>query len=122
MVKKKHIETCAILAFACLFFIGLLARLPFLGIYTATGFLVIGLFLNPLAGLIEQLWFKLVEFLAFINGRIFLSLIFFIVLTPLAFMRKIFKNQDALSLSPPAKCLFRERNYTFKPDDFAKPF
>ena len=122
MDKNKYIETCAILALASLIIIGLLARRPFLSVYIAILFLLIGLFITPCARIIHQVWFKVVELISLVNSRIILTFIFFFVLTPLALTRRLFKRQDTLNLKPVKKSLFKERNHTYSQDDMTRPW
>ena len=122
MDKNKYIETCAILALASLIIIGLLARRPFLSVYIAILFLLIGLFITPCARIIHQVWFKVVELISLVNSRIILTFIFFFVLTPLALTRRLFKRQDALNLKAVKKSLFKERNHTYSQDDMTRPW
>jgi hypothetical protein len=120
--KNKYIETSTILALASLIIIGLLARRPFLSVYIAILFLVIGLFIPPCARIIHQIWFKVVELISLVNSRIILTFIFFFVLTPLALTRRLFKRQDTLNLKPVKKSLFKERNHTYSQDDMTRPW
>ena len=122
MDKNKYIETCAILALASLIIIGLLARRPFLSVYIAILFLLIGLFITPCARIIHQVWFKVVELISLVNSRIILTFIFFFVLTPLALTRRLFKRQDALNLKAVKKSLFKDRNHTYIAEDMVRPW
>ena len=122
MNKNKYIETSTILALASLIIIGLLARRPFLSVYIAILFLLIGLFITPCARIIHQVWFKVVELISLVNSRIILTFIFFFVLTPLALTRRLFKRQDTLNLKPVKKSLFKERNHTYSQDDMTRPW
>ena len=122
MNKNKYIETSTILALASLIIIGLLARRPFLSVYIAILFLLIGLFITPCARIIHHVWFKVVELISLVNSRIILTFIFFFVLTPLALTRRLFKRQDTLNLKPVKKSLFKERNHTYSQDDMTRPW
>ena len=122
MSKNKYIETSTILALASLIIIGLLARRPFLSVYIAILFLVIGLFIPPCARIIHHVWFKVVELISLVNSRIILTFIFFFVLTPLALTRRLFKRQDALNLKAVKKSLFKDRNHTYIAEDMVRPW
>ena len=61
-------------------------------------FLIIGLFIAPLATLISQLWLKLSHLLGAVMSRVLMSLVFFLVLLPLALLRRLFTRNDSLQL------------------------
>ena len=72
-----------------------------------------------LAGKIAFVWYKLAEFLGRINGFIILTGLFFLFLTPLAWLSKLFKK-DELQLkkkTKPEGSYFIERNHTFSKKD-----
>jgi len=76
--------------------------------------------LSPfLAKMIAWFWYKLAETLGRINGFIILSVLFFLFLTPLAWMSKLFKK-DELQLKrkiKPGDSYFIERNHSFTKKD-----
>ncbi len=59
------------------------------------------------------LWSKIVEILGKINSTILLSLIFFIFLTPIAMLMRIFKNSDSLKVKKVKGSLYDERNHKY---------
>ncbi len=86
--------------------------------------LYIGLGLGALALLstfmeekIAFLWQKLGLALGFINGNILLSIIFFIVLTPVALIMKYLAGKDNLQLKKPKDSAYYTRNYKFQKGD-----
>jgi len=72
----------------------------------------------PAAGdLIVKGWYKLAEILGAINGRILLSLVFFVVLFPVAAIAKLGKK-NPLALKREAKdSVFVERNHKYAAKD-----
>lgn len=86
-------------------------------------FSLIGLLIPSLAKYIATAWYKLAEVLGRINGTILLTVIFFLLLTPLALIRKwiggsvIKKKQDATKDS-----YFLERNHEFTSADLKNPW
>ncbi|WP_031529395.1 SxtJ family membrane protein [Dyadobacter crusticola] len=72
----------------------------------------------PLAGeLIVKYWFKLAEVLGKINGAILLTIIFLVVLVPVALIARLNKK-DALALKRnQTGSLFHERNHKFEAKD-----
>jgi len=68
-------------------------------LYAAIALLLIALFVYPLAKIIHRAWMKLAEVLSWVNTRILLGIIFFLILVPLAFLRKMM-SKDNLPLEP----------------------
>lgn len=86
-------------------------------IYIAAGVGVLGLAI-PIAGdWIVKGWFKIAEILGAINGRILLSVIFFIILTPIAFLAKLSKK-NLLGLGrEKGGSVYTVRNHKYTPAD-----
>jgi hypothetical protein len=76
--------------------------------------------LSPfLAKWISFFWYKLAESLGIINGFILLTIIFYLFLTPLALLSKLFRK-DELQLKKkanPEGSYFVERNHAFSKKD-----
>ncbi|MCE7064475.1 SxtJ family membrane protein [Dyadobacter sp. CY326] len=72
----------------------------------------------PAAGdLIVKGWYKIAEILGAINGRILLSIVFFVVLFPVAIIAKLGKK-NPLALKREAKdSVFVERNHKYAAKD-----
>jgi hypothetical protein len=68
---------------------------------------------------VEWLWMKLAKVLSFIVPNILLSLVFFLILFPLALLSKLF-NKDPLMLSPKYKSYFIEINREMEKSSFGK--
>lgn len=67
-------------------------------LYTSLIIGVLGLSSNKIAGWLDFLWMKIAKVLSFIVPNILLSTIFYLVLFPLAFLSRIFGNNDSLQL------------------------
>lgn len=91
--------------------------------WAVTGAIIIGI-LGLSSGYISQkihyLWMKLSWVLGLIIPNILLSVIFFLVLTPLALLSRIFGEKDPLSLKNTSQSLFKETNKKFEKPDFEK--
>lgn len=107
----------------------------------ATGFVVLHLFLHrewmviaaAVAGMIGLLfpwlggwitigWTKLAQGLGWINGRVLLSAVFFLVLTPIAMLRKLGGGGKALALKRTAGSHWSVRDHTYAAADLEKPW
>lgn len=104
ITKEKRIETLSVLAGFC--FIVALVKLQkggpphTLKLWMEAGiaFLIIGLFIGPLANLIAQCWLKLSHLMGSVMSRLLLSVVFFLVLLPLALLRRLVTRRDDLRL------------------------
>ena len=75
---------------------------------------------NGFAHLISQAWAKFALVLGRINGNILLTFIFFVFLTPVAFLMRIFKKGDALKLKKQnANTVYVNRDHTYAKSDLA---
>jgi hypothetical protein len=78
---------------------------------------VLSIFIAAAAKAIEWLWFRMALGLGWINSRILLSLIFFVVLLPMAWFSRWFRR-DSLNLKRDhATSLFHTRNYRYRKED-----
>ena len=90
---------------------------PFIGLVYAAGIIGFVSLLSPRAGKgVVWLWFKLAFVLGWVNSRILLSAIYFVILVPLASLYRLF-NKDTLNLKKPTGSLFSERKYTYQAKD-----
>jgi hypothetical protein len=87
-------------------------------LYASVGIGVVALVFPVVGDWILKGWFKIGEVLGFINTRILLSAIFFLFLTPFAFLQKLFSNPNSLSLKNKDESVYHTRNHEYKPDDF----
>ena len=92
MIKQIDVlKTILVLALATLIF-HLIWELKWL-LWLAVVLLMISLKQNPLADLIAKLWLTLSEHIGNFMSKIILSIIFFVLLTPLAMLYRLF-NQE----------------------------
>ncbi len=89
--------------------------------YIAAGIGLISLLIPRIGDLILMVWEKFGLALGWVNSRIILGIVFFLVLTPLALLKRI-GSKDALFLKAPDKTTFRERNHCYEAKDLEKPW
>ena len=117
MKRERTLETMLVIT------VGLLVlHLIFKNSWLLTAALVLGLigvFSNFLSEKITLGWMKIAEVLGRINAVILLSLVFFLFVTPIAFLRKLFSKKDLLHLSDARKVssLYEERNHAYAAKD-----
>ncbi|MCD4681013.1 MAG: hypothetical protein K8S00_11565 [Bacteroidales bacterium] len=88
MKREKNLETALVLCIALIILYLILNKDVLLFISAIIGF--IGILINPVAGIIHRLWYKLSEVLGFIISKIVLSIVFFLVLLPISMLYKLF--------------------------------
>jgi len=69
---------------------------------------------------IDFLWMKLTWLLSLIIPRIILSLLFYLFLTPLALLSRIFGDGDPLQMKKPVSSMFRVEEPLSGPTSFEK--
>jgi hypothetical protein len=92
-------------------------------------FLHIALFVGVLGSLssliavkIDWVWTKISWILSLIVPRIIMTLIFFLVLTPIAFLSRVFGKSDPMDLKNSQSTLFKKKEITFSKESFEKPW
>jgi len=115
------LEAMAVLAFATMA-IGLFFKIDVL-LYIALCLLFIGIFIKRLSILIAGAWLKFSKILGGISTRVILTVIYYVFLTPIAFIYKLF-HRDFISLKrhSPGITYWNERNYNYTPRDFENPW
>lgn len=113
------LETISVLALASMLF-GFLLKNQIL-LYAAPVLLIIAIFIKPAARKLAQGWLMFSHVIGFINTRIILFLIFFLWLTPIAFIYRIF-HKDILNIQPNKRLTtyWSIREYRFVGEDFKK--
>jgi hypothetical protein len=126
MVMEERYKTILViitgLLIAALFFIYKQKADTAQMILYSTASLALIILLFPIFGeWIVLTWFKLAETLGWLNSKILLTIVFFIFLTPMAFITKFF-HKDSLSLTKSNKSLFEERNLLYTAKDMEQPW
>lgn len=119
--KEKARETLLVLALASLVFLGFIKEEWPLAGYAAAFFLFIALFVPPLARTLHRFWIGLAQIIGTVNTRILLTLVFFLLLTPLALIRRL-TSSDPLQLKPPKNTVFTVREEQYSPEDLKNPY
>jgi len=89
-------------------------------LYVAGVVALISVISDFIAQKIVWAWYKLAEGLGYVSSRILLSLIFFLLLTPLAFFYRL-SRKDTLQLKKkPEGSYFKERNHLYVKEDLEK--
>ncbi len=84
-------------------------------LWVALAVAVIGLTSGWLSDRVMFLWMKLGHALGYVNSRIILSVVFIVILTPIAFVYRITRKKEVFTGS-----YFITRNHAYQPNDLEK--
>ncbi len=119
--KSSHpLKTVLIITVGFLVIYVISKQFTFLYIAVAVGLL--GSISDYLAEKIDWLWTKLGWLLSFIVPNIIMTIVFYFVLTPTAFLSRIFGKSDPMDLNNSQSSLFKEKETTFSKESFEKPW
>jgi hypothetical protein len=124
LTRERILETVGVLALACLV-VGHLAHRP--GVKTgflaaAALLLAAGLFVKPAGALVARAWLGFAEVLGAVNSRIILAAIFFLFLTPISLLARLFRG-DFLHLrrrTGDNRSYWHARNHAYTAQDIGK--
>ncbi len=80
----------------------------------------IGVFSIEISRIIEKIWFKIASILSQIIPNVLLSIIFFLVLTPLALLSKLFKSNTEFISRNTQNTTFKIQNKVFDKKSFER--
>ena len=83
---------------------------------------LIGVISKYLAIKIDFLWMKLTWLISLIIPNILLTIVFYIILTPIALISRLFSKKDEMFLINTSSSLFKENNKTFNKKSFQNPW
>lgn len=90
-------------------------------IYAALAIGVLSLVSIFMSDWIVKIWYGIARILGFVNSRILLSVIYYIILLPLSLVNKL-STKQAVILNKGLKSYFVERNHRYIKEDFEKPW
>lgn len=91
-------------------------------LYIALGVGVLGAVSNYLAEKIDWIWTKIGWVLSFIVPNIIMTIVFYLVLTPTAFLSRVFGKKDVMDLRKPQESLWKSKSTSFSKESFEKPW
>lgn len=116
--RVEVLETFAVFAMVSLLATVFLRRLEFAAV--ALVLLAMALVAKPVAQTVTCWWLRFAALLSAISNRIVLTLVFFLMLTPIAFLYRLF-HKDPLHLKiGTADSFYTERNHTYSKKDMEK--
>lgn len=108
-MKDKHLGTILVLVTALVIFY-FFYRNDYL-LYAAVALGCIGIFIPWLSRKLHWLWMKFAELLGAVMNKVILTLVFFVFLVPVAFLKKLF-GKNSFSRKN-ATSYFTERNFSY---------
>lgn len=118
--NDQALQTVLVIVIALLVFFVISQQLVL--VYIAIGLGIVALLSSYLASKIHWLWMKFSYLLSLVVPNILLSLVFFIVLTPIAWLSKLFGDKNPLQLKNTNHSLFKNTKKSYSPSDFEKPW
>ena len=89
-------------------------------LYTALVVGILGVLSEYIAKKIDFVWMKLTWVLSLIIPNILLTLVFYLFLTPIALLSRIFGEKNQLGLKNNQNSMFKGSNKKFEPESFEK--
>jgi hypothetical protein len=119
-MDRKNVSATGMVIITGLLVIFLLSEKSWI-IPVSIAFGAIFIFINPLATLIHKGWMTLAKVLGWIMSKLILSLLWYIILTPLAFIYRL-TGHDELQLKKDKNSQFSDCPKEYSPADFEKPW
>lgn len=91
-------------------------------LYISLGVGILGALSSVLAEKIDWIWTKIGWVLSFIVPNIIMTIVFYVILTPTAFLSRIFGKSDPMDLKNSQSSLFKQKETTFSKESFEKPW
>jgi hypothetical protein len=119
-VISNTYKTILVLVVASLVFYFITTHNYFLYVGSAIGF--VSILSEVAANAIHWIWMKFSKLLSYIMPNIILSIVFFFILTPSAFLQKLFKKNKTIIITNSLKSTFTNCNKVFDKTNFEKPW
>jgi len=119
ITRRQELETVAVLAVFMLVLAWLTHRYAY--VVAALLFVAATLSIRPLANRVARIWLRFAELLAVVNSRIILTLLFFLVLSPVALVYRLFaKKPLMIQRQKGTTSYYCERDHLFGKEDLEK--
>ncbi len=119
-IKSEPIKTVLVITVGMMI-VYLITKLQW-AVYISLSVGISGVLSEYLAKKIDYLWIKLTWILSLIMPNVLLSIVFYIFLTPIAILSRIFGEKNPLSLKNTSSTLFKDSNKKFEKASFEKPW
>lgn len=86
------------------------------------GMALVGFMIGSIGEFIHLSWMMIAKILGYINSRVLLSILFFLILTPIAWIARMLKKTSIQLIPPEKNSMFTERNMTYSKKDILHPW
>lgn len=119
---RKNPASETVLTFVCigLLFFFLFGRKEFL--YASLGIGMAGLLSKRFSQMLHQAWSFISEKIGGVMSSLLLSLVFFLILTPIALLFQVFNKKTPFHVAQEEKSSFDKRDYLFTAKDLKNPW
>lgn len=90
--------------------------------YVILSIAILSALFKGFASLIASLWMAFGTLLGKVNGAILLTLVYFLILTPLSWLKKLISSSEVFSSKKEKTSRFIERNHSYIKDDLQFPW
>lgn len=111
---QKYLTVIAVSSVLVIFF--LLTKVIYL-LYISVAISVLSVLFEKFAEGFNYVWLKITKVIAFIINNTLLSIVFFLFLTPISWLKKAFKSKNKYSGND---SFFTNRDYLYRSDDLKK--
>lgn len=116
--RTQHVESALVITAGMLLLYAVWGWLGF--VWIALGVALVGAFVRPLARYLHVGWTALGHALGWVNGAIILAVLFYVVMTPMAALRRLVAK-DALQRKKRAEgSYFTTREHLYQREDLEK--
>lgn len=112
----------SVLAIVAILLVGFLYTYQYFIIWVTLSLLLLSLLSTRFTIILDFFWSKTMWVLGLIMPKVILTIIFFLVLTPIALLSRIFGERDVLKLRNRYKSLFVDSNKQIDKSYFEKPW
>lgn len=119
---RKNPASETVLAFVCMALLGYFIFEQRAFLFAALGLGLVGLLSKTFSRLLHDGWSFLSEKVGGIMSSLLLSLVFFVILTPVAFLFRRFSKETSFYVSKDEKSTFVARDYRFSSKDLKNPW
>lgn len=113
--QSKNLEALLVIVTGFLVLYFVFDTRIFLFVALAVG--LISIFIKPLAFLLAKAWFKIGDLLGWIVSKVVLSVMFYVLLFPLALLHNLF-NKNTMQLKNTSKSMWKLRDHIYIENDF----
>ena len=118
--KKVDYEVILVICLILLLFY-FLTDIEYLA-YASMGIGLVSLLVKPIGRILVKGWNVILKGIGYVNSRVILALVFFIILLPIALLARVFRKVDPLKLKQNQVSYWTKRNHEYTSKDLENPW